>query len=99
MTEINYKLVYELRDKEQAIFAAERKVEEAKAKVQEALGIYKDACYKASGAPKDSLKFSNTLCVAKGIASHVYWIKNNNPYGSSKNKCIFCGCDNVDSLY
>jgi hypothetical protein len=97
--EINYKLVYELREAEQAIFAAERKVRDAEIRVVEAKRAYEAACYEASGAPADSLVFSGTVCMARGILTHVYLIKVHSSHGSPENKCIFCGCDNFDGDY
>jgi hypothetical protein len=92
---INYKLVYELREFEQAIFAARRGANEAEKKVLQARDAYRSACAKAAGVGVEDLEFSDTCCSAKGICSHVYHIKVRGArHGSSSNKCIFCGCDN-----
>ncbi len=95
--EVNYKLVYELRDNQEAIFAAERVVREAEQKVKAAREAYEEACYDKSGAEEGTLKFSRTMCMAKGIYAHVYRIVNPYAmYGHPENKCIFCGCDDFD---
>lgn len=91
---INYQLVYALREKEQAIFAAERKVCAAKDAVANAKAAYKKACAKATGIREMELEFSNTACMAKGICNHVYHIRVHSCFGSPENKCIFCSCDN-----
>lgn len=91
---INYQLVYELREFEQAIFIKQAAVQKAREAAEDAILAYKDACTKLTGVPATSLEFSNTACLAKGIAHHVYHIKINSRHGSPENKCIFCGCDN-----
>jgi ribosomal protein L25 (general stress protein Ctc) len=96
MSNINHKNVYELHEYEQAIFAAERKVREAEQTIDIAKKLYRKKCSDISGVPELDLEFSNCVCIAKGIAYHVYHIKLHHIDGSSENKCIFCGCDNFN---
>lgn len=95
---IDYKAIYELRDAEQAIFAAERKVAEAKRAVDEARASYQARCAKYAGVPVDKLSFPDESCTARHILRHVFLIKVPGRHGHHSNKCIFCGNDNADSL-
>lgn len=97
---IDYKNVYELSSWEGEIFAAERRVAEAEKLVEKVTEAYQGRCASVTGIPRGELEFSNVMCMAKGIARHVYHKKvRGSRYGSPENKCIFCGCDDVEDLF
>lgn len=103
MLKIDYKLVYEIAPWADQVRMRRRQVEDAEAALREAEETYKEKCAKLSGTKLYDLQFSNVMCMARSITGgHVYHIKHSKsvaPHGHHENKCIFCGCDNVEDLY
>jgi hypothetical protein len=98
MMPINFELVYKARAAQEAIHMTRRKAEKAKQEVVDVEKAFLDRCSKISGVPTSELQVGPDCCIAEGISLHVYHMKVRGRWGSPENKCIFCGCDNVDTI-
>jgi hypothetical protein len=94
MIEINYKLVYDMRHYQDAIYCAESALRTAEKQLDKAKEDYMLAARKFTGI--DDLEESNYMCMAKGIERHVYTPNKGIHRGVGHRKCIFCGLDDFD---
>jgi hypothetical protein len=90
---INFELVYHARKLNDAVLLRRRDKLKAETAFHEAEESYRKGVAKLANISLESLDFSNTLCLASGVYSHIYHIVKSRGTG---NKCIFCGCDDFD---
>ena len=94
MIEKNYKLIYEMRSYQSAVYEAQRGVHAAEQKVRDAQVAFWDALDKKLGAKTNRDERNVSCCMADGISRHVY-MPNVTP-GVGKRHCVFCGLDDFD---